>query len=129
MIIQIQFESETPIYKQLRDQIVQGIAQGDLKPEESLPSVRRMGQELGINLHTVNKAYAVLKQQGFTVIHKRKGVLINSLEKMREHLDTDNLENELRPIFSEMICKGLTQKEISGFCEKLIQKIQGGQNE
>ncbi len=112
MIIQIQFESETPIYIQLRNQIVQGIAQGDFQPEESLPSVRRMGQELGINLHTVNKAYTMLRQQGFAVIHKRKGVLINSPEKIREHLNMEILEESLNPIFSEMICKGMSEKDI-----------------
>ena len=125
MIIRIQFESEIPIYKQLRDQIVQGIAQGDFQTGDTLPSVRRMGQELGINLHTVNKAYTLLRQQGFTVIHKRKGVLINSPEKIREHLNKNHLTEDLRPILSEMICRGMSQKDILDFFKKNIQQIQG----
>ncbi|MEG0758409.1 MAG: GntR family transcriptional regulator, partial [Raoultibacter sp.] len=59
MIIRIDQRSTEPLYLQLRSQIIASIAQGDLVPGDVLPSVRSLANDLGINLHTVNKAYAV----------------------------------------------------------------------
>ncbi len=73
MIITVQLESEVPLYQQIRDQVVAGIAAGSLAVGEQLPSVRALGSELGINLHTVNKAYALLQQEGYVTIQGRKG--------------------------------------------------------
>ena len=62
MYIQLDFESEIPIYEQLKDEIIMGIAKKQLLPGERLPSVRALASDIGINLHTVNKAYQQLKQ-------------------------------------------------------------------
>ena len=62
MLIKIDFESDTPLYIQLKRQLIQGIARGQLKQGESLPSVRQLAEDIGINMHTVNKAYNLLKQ-------------------------------------------------------------------
>ena len=64
MIIQIDFNSDEAIYMQLRNQIVLGIATSRLQEGDSLPSVRHLAEEVGINMHTVNKAYSVLKEEG-----------------------------------------------------------------
>ena len=107
MLVFIDFESDISIYMQLKSQVVQGIASGRLKPGESLPSVRQFAVDLGINMHTVNKAYSQLKKEGFIVIHKRKGVLISSFEQMREPGFEARLEPLLRPLIAEAVCKGL----------------------
>ena len=74
MLIKItNFRSEIPIYAQIKNQIVEGIASGILPEGESLPSVRQFAVDMGINMHTVNKAYSILKRDGFVIIHKRKG--------------------------------------------------------
>ena len=65
MIIKIDFESEEAIYIQLRNQIIMGIATDRIREGDSLPSVRQLAENIGINMHTVNKAYAVLKQEGY----------------------------------------------------------------
>ena len=61
MIIEIDFNSEEAIYVQLCNQIILGIATARLQEGDSLPSVRQLADEIGINMHTVNKAYTVLK--------------------------------------------------------------------
>lgn len=61
MIIELNTSSDIPIYVQLRNQIVLGIGRGELKEGESLPTVRQMAEDAGINVMTVNKAYGVLK--------------------------------------------------------------------
>ena len=62
MLIEIDFSSDEAIYQQLCDQIILGIATSRLVDGEVLPSVRQMADEIGINMHTVNKAYALLRQ-------------------------------------------------------------------
>src|SRR5690625_1715639 len=65
MFIQLDFESDLPIYEQLKNEIIIGIAKKQLLPGERLPSVRALASDIGINLHTVNKAYQQLKQEGY----------------------------------------------------------------
>ena len=125
MILEINFESEEPIYLQLKNRIIEGIARNLICPGDSLPSVRTMAADLGINLHTVNKTYNILKKEGYIVIHKRKGVLINTFDKMLD----DNFFNELKqsftPLIAEAICKGVKKEEIQKICDEIYNIIKG----
>ena len=62
MVIKIDFNSEEALYMQLCNQIIIGIATSQIQEGESLPSVRQLADNIGINMHTVNKAYALLRQ-------------------------------------------------------------------
>ena len=73
MLIEIDFQSEEAIYLQLRNQIILGIASSVLREGDPLPSVRQLADEIGINMHTVNKAYGLLRQEGFVNIDRRRG--------------------------------------------------------
>lgn len=89
MIIKINMQSEVPIYLQLRNEIVKGIGRGEFEPGESLPTVRQMATNLGINTMTVSKAYQLLKTEGFLETDRRKGTTIcypTSWNSAREHL-------------------------------------------
>ncbi|MBQ6368736.1 MAG: GntR family transcriptional regulator, partial [Parasporobacterium sp.] len=70
MLIEIDFNSEEAIYVQLRNQIIVAIATSQLKNGESLPSVRNMADDIGVNMHTVNKAYSSLRQDGFLKVDR-----------------------------------------------------------
>lgn len=76
MIIKINMQSEVPIYLQLRNEIVKGIGRGEFEPGESLPTVRQMATDLGINTMTASKAYQLLKAEGFLETDRRKGTTI-----------------------------------------------------
>ena len=54
MVITVDKLSDAPLYLQLRDAVIAGIASGELRPGDALPSVRSLAEDLGINLHTVN---------------------------------------------------------------------------
>ena len=84
MFIEIDFNSDEAIYIQLRNQIIMGIATSALQEGEALPSVRQLADHIGINMHTVNKAYTVLKQEGFIQLDRRRGAVIA--------VDVDKLE-------------------------------------
>ena len=80
MLIQLDMASDIPIYVQLRNQIVMGIGRGELKMGEKLPTVRQLAQDAGVNTMTVNKAYQVLKAEGFIEIDRRHGATVRPVE-------------------------------------------------
>ena len=75
-VITVDRLSETPLYLQLRDAVITGIAAGELRPGDALPSVRALAEDLGINLHTVNKAYATLRDEGYVIMLGRRGAYV-----------------------------------------------------
>ena len=77
MNIEIDFNSDEALYLQLRNQIIIGIATSQYQEGDTLPSVRQLADTIGINMHTVNKAYSVLKQEGFVKVARRKGAVIS----------------------------------------------------
>lgn len=79
MILEIDPHSEEPIYLQLRKQIIIGIARGELKPNEQLPTVRQFADELGVNTMTVSKGYQQLREEGYLITDRRKGTLVAPL--------------------------------------------------
>ncbi|MBE5944288.1 MAG: GntR family transcriptional regulator [Lachnospiraceae bacterium] len=111
MIIRIDFNSSEAIYMQLRNQIVIGIAQEEIKAGESLPSVRQLAEELGVNMHTVNKAYAILKNDGYLTLDRRKGAVVCvSIE--RKHQNMENMNMGMRMMVAEAICKDISLAEM-----------------
>ena len=90
MVIEIDFNSDEAIYVQLMNQIIMGIATSRLQEGDPLPSVRQLADTVGI---TVNKAYSLLRQEGFVTIDRRRGAIIavdvdkiKALEEMKENL-------------------------------------------
>lgn len=124
MFLTLDLNSEIPIYTQIRNQVVMAIAKQELKEGDSLPSVRQMAADLGVNLHTINKAYNILKQEGFLTVHRRKGVVINPPDKYTAEKEYYiNLKEELEIITSEAICRGLNHKEISNIIVDIIKDL------
>ena len=76
MLLRIDLNSPEPIYLQIRAQIVQAVAAGELAAGDALPSVRALAGDLGVNMHTVNKAYAVLRDEGYVAMRGRSGAYI-----------------------------------------------------
>lgn len=120
MYINLDFESETPIYTQLVKQIIAGIAKKELLPGERLPSVRSLAADIGINLHTVNKAYQELRQRGFILIHRQRGVVIHpDGPPLADENYIDQLRKSLHPLIAESICRGMSKKDFMKICEEI----------
>lgn len=113
LLLSIDMQSETPIYTQIAQQIIEGIAKGEVIPGEVLPSVRALAGDLGVNLHTVNKAYHLLKQDGYVQINRKKGVMIETenLPKV-DDLFLDTLTERLRPLIAEAISRGMEEQAL-----------------
>ena len=108
--IQIDFNSDEAIYIQLRNQIILGIATSRIQEGDTLPSVRQLADNIGINMHTVNKAYSVLRQEGLLSIDRRKGAVISidadKLYAMQE------LREDLQVILAKAVCKNISKEEV-----------------
>lgn len=126
MIIELDMNSSTPIYVQLRNQIVMGIGRGELKLGESLPTVRQLAQDIGVNTMTVNKAYQILKTEGYIKIDRRHGAIVSDNIDMdivfREKLENE-LENELELLLAEAAINGMDKNDFLSMCNEIYSKI------
>ena len=115
MILRIDQMSPEPVYLQLRDQIVAAIARGKLRPADRLPSVRALASDLGINLRTVNKAYAVLRDEGYLLMRGRSGAVVADYQQAanaeRQAAGAEKIASELYRLALEHCAQGGTEEE------------------
>ena len=109
MIIRIDPESEIPIYQQITNQIIEGIARGSIEPGDSLPSVRTFAADLGVNMHTVNKSYHQLEKKGIIRIVPKSGAVISSPQDFNE-FTFDRLKDEYKPLIAESLVIGMSPR-------------------
>ena len=117
MIIEIDFNSDEALYLQLRNQIIMGIATAQFHEGDSLPSVRQLADSIGINMHTVNKAYTVLKQEGYVKVDRRRGAVIAIDEDKASTLE--ELKRGLQVILAKGSCKNIIKEEIHELIEEI----------
>lgn len=123
MIIEIDFNSDEALYLQLRNQIIMGIATAQFREGDSLPSVRQLADMIGINMHTVNKAYTVLKQEGYVKVDRRKGAVIAiDVDRMRT---LSELKKELQVILAKSSCKNISREEIHELIDEIYIEYGG----
>lgn len=121
MYIEIDFSSDEAFYIQLRNQIIFGIATNQFQKGDTLPSVRQLAENVGINMHTVNKAYSVLKQEGFIRVDRRRGAVIApNADKIRA---MDEMRSELQVIIAWAICKGISREEIHNMIDEVFENM------
>lgn len=121
MIIELDMNSSTPIYVQLRNQIVMGIGRGELKLGESLPTVRQLAQDIGVNTMTVNKAYQILKTEGYIKIDRRHGAIVSDNIDM-DIVFREKLENELELLLAEAAINGMDKRDFLSMCNEIYSK-------
>lgn len=122
MIIELDMNSSTPIYVQLRNQIVMGIGRGELKLGESLTTVRQLAQDIGVNTMTVNKAYQILKTEGYIKIDRRHGAIVSDNIDM-DIVFREKLENELELLLAEAAINGMDKNDFLSMCNEIYSKI------
>lgn len=123
MILKIDFESEEALYVQLCNQIIMGIATEMLHEGDSLPSVRQLADEIGINMHTVNKAYAVLRREGFLRLDRRRGAVIAlDMDKIQE---LNEMKQNLALIIARGICKDVNRSEVHALVDQIYDEFCG----
>lgn len=124
MYVEIDFNSDEAIYIQLINQIIYGIASSQINEGDNLPSVRDLADNIGINMHTVNKAYTILKQEGYVKLDRRKGAIIAiDIDKLQA---AEEIRNNLRVILAKAICKNLSCEEVHGIVNQIFEDFERG---
>lgn len=103
MLLRLDFSSDVPIYLQIRNQIIRGIAAGELLPGQQLPTIRTLAQDCGVNLMTVSKAYSLLKQEGYIQTDRRAGTVVR-----------DRSSGELPDAVREALTQAVAEAKASG---------------
>ena len=124
MLLKLDFDSEVPIYQQIRNQIVVGIASGQLSPGERLPATRALAEDLGVNTMTVSKAYQQLRQEGYVMTDRRSGVMVRQRETGAPAVPEETVKG-LRLRLCELRLAGLSREEILQLCDKLCDEEVG----
>ena len=122
MVIEIDFQSDEALYTQLMNQIIMGIATSRLQEGDPLPSVRQLADTIGINMHTVNKAYSLLRQEGFVSIDRRKGAVIClDVDKLRA---MEELKQNLRVALARGGCNNVTREEVHSLIDEIFDEYE-----
>ena len=120
MVIEIDFNSDEAIDVQLMNQIILGIATSRLLEGDPLPSVRQLADTIGINMHTVNKAYSLLRQEGFVTIDRRRGAIIavdeNKIKAMEE------MKENLIVALAKGCCRNVSREEVHGLIDEIYDE-------
>lgn len=121
MIVTIDFNSDEALYIQLCNQIILGIAAAEIHNGDSLPSVREMADDIGINMHTVNKAYSILRQEGYVKLDRRKGAFVSlDYDKLQA---VERLKEQLRVIMARAICKDISREEMHQAVDQIYDEF------
>ena len=115
MLLHLDFSIDTPIYRQIHDQFVLGIADGRLLPGEKLPAIRALANETGVNMMTVNKAYQLLKQEGYITADRRGGTVVSGHS---EAVSYEKTLEELRLPAASAKLAGMSRETWLELCEK-----------
>ncbi|MEG0228629.1 MAG: GntR family transcriptional regulator, partial [Lachnospiraceae bacterium] len=77
---------------------------------------------IGINMHTVNKAYTVLKQEGFLQLDRRKGAVIAiDIDKLQALTD---MKLQLQVLLAAGSCKSITKEEVHALVDEIFEEYQ-----
>ena len=124
LLIEVDFNSDEALYVQLQNQIIVGIAMNTIQEGDTLPSVRRLAETIGINMHTVNKAYSILKQEGFIQLDKRRGAVIAlDADKARALLE---MEAQLKILLAKGCCKNISREEVHALVDEIFDEYRKG---
>ncbi|MDZ5252274.1 GntR family transcriptional regulator [Clostridium sp. LIBA-8841] len=119
MIVELDFESDVPIYIQLKNEIIKLLANKTLVNGDSLPSVRSFASQLGINLHTVNKTYSLLKDEGYIKLDRRTGAVV-SIDFLSNEKFKENLKADMQNYINECIARNISKEEFIKIAESLF---------
>lgn len=128
-MLTLDLDSEVPIYQQIRDRVVEAIADGDLTEGSALPSTRQLGVDLGINFHTVNKAYDLLRTQGVIRVNRKSGAVVrrDAGSGPAEPGFADEWQARLRTLLAEAVVLGLDKDEVVRRSAAVLSSFEGVQ--
>jgi GntR family transcriptional regulator len=114
-VIRIDLTSPQPLGEQVRAEIRDAIARGEVEPGESLPTVRQLAADLGINLNTVARAYRLLESEGLVTTIRGRGTFVRSTRESPQRAKRPRMERigrAVRQVISDARLAGLERGEL-----------------
>lgn len=111
-LINLDYQSRTPIYEQIVSSIEKYVALGILREREQIPSIREMAASLGVNPNTVKKAYDILENKKVITTVSTKGTFISDDTKNTTKLKIDSEIILIKEKISELMKMGISMDEI-----------------
>lgn len=122
MVIEIDFNSDEALYLQLRNQIILAIVKSEIKEGENLPSVRDLASTIGINMHTVNKAYSLLREEGYLQLDRRRGAVVSvDIDQVKAVME---LADTLELILAQAICKRVDRMDVHRLVDGIYDRYE-----
>jgi DNA-binding transcriptional regulator YhcF (GntR family) len=128
MLLSLEVDGAVPLYQQLRDRVVEAIASGTLRRGDPLPATRQLAADLGINMHTVNKAYDLLRQEGLIRLGRRTGAVVSRdpASGPPATAEITQWEQQARTMLAEAVAKGLSPLETLRRCQTILDDFTAG---
>lgn len=126
MTLRIDFSSPVPVYRQIVDGLRILLVSGELKPGMQLPSVRRLGIDLGVHFNTVAEAYRTLAAEGWLEIARRGGARV--VERRAPRVDPKaaaGFQRRLRELIADGQAKGFSPGRIARELRRLAESLEG----
>jgi len=121
LIINVDLAADVPIYQQIRDQIVEAIAHGALTEGSPLPPTRTLAADFGINFHTVNKAYDLLRQEGLIRLSRGTGAVVTAAAT--DQLLPSDWTARAKTLLAEAVARGMTADDVLQACRTLLDSF------
>ena len=121
MYVTVDETDSRPLYQQLVDEIKTLIAKGELAQGTSLPPVRQVASDLGVNLNTVAFAYRRLQKEGLIRIRHGSGAVV--ISQTVQQKPEDGLRNQLRTALTQLVLAGLKPSEIKGLISEELDEL------
>ncbi|MEV4987949.1 GntR family transcriptional regulator [Pseudarthrobacter sp. LMD1-1-1.1] len=121
MILNVDLAADLPIYQQIRDQIVEAIAHGALTEGSPLPPTRTLAADFGINFHTVNKAYDLLRQEGLIRLSRGTGAVVTAAAT--DQLLPSDWTARARTLLAEAVARGMPADDVLQACRTLLDSF------
>jgi DNA-binding transcriptional regulator YhcF (GntR family) len=128
MLLSVEPDGPVPIYQQIRDRIVEAIADGELPAGSGLPATRQLGVDLGVNFHTVNKAYDLLRHEGLLRIGRKSGAVVqrDGSSGPPDPGWEQDWAGRLRTLLAEATAQGLDPAAVARRCQATLAEFGRG---
>ncbi len=120
-VIIIDPRSRTPIFEQIKEQIINLINIGELKPHDKLPSIRQLASDLELNVNTVKRAFQELETERVTYSLPGKGVFVSE-NAVANQIVLENAEAELNRILASSKAKGVSLDRVIALAKTIYEK-------
>jgi DNA-binding transcriptional regulator YhcF (GntR family) len=110
MFLTVDANDKNPLYRQIVDGVKALMARGELREGMTLPSVRQVAGDLGVNLNTIAAAYRQLQEEGLVTVRHGAGAVVSA--RHPREVEPAELRKPLRTALTQLVLAGLNDREI-----------------